>query len=116
MVRTGRILVFAALVAGCSQGGSRQTGDPVESEGPKITVCGELPPVAAGTCQVTAGGPVKLIRGTVLLPGEVLRGGSVAIAADGKITCAACDCAAQAAGATVINCPNGVISPGLINT
>src|SRR5262249_47025128 len=33
----------------------------------------------------------------------------------GQITCAACDCSASAAGATEIDCPQGVVSPGLIN-
>src|SRR5262249_33514613 len=58
----------------------------------------------------------KLITGTVLTPGEVLRGGQVVVDARGMITCVACDCSAVApAGATKITCPRGVISPGLIN-
>jgi cytosine/adenosine deaminase-related metal-dependent hydrolase len=74
------------------------------------------PPLASGTCAVTAGSASLLLVGTVLIPGQILRGGEVAVDATGKITCVACDCSAQAAGATKIDCPTGVISPGLINT
>ncbi len=44
-------------------------------------------------------------------------GGQVLVDEQGIIQCAACDCsgAAVAAEATVISCPQGVISPGLIN-
>lgn len=82
----------------------------------RITQCpGTIPAAPSGVCAVTAGGANLLLRGTVLAPGEVFRGGSVAVDAAGRITCVGCDCAAMAAGATEINCANGVISPGLIN-
>jgi cytosine/adenosine deaminase-related metal-dependent hydrolase len=74
------------------------------------------PPLPSGTCAVTAGSTTLLITGTVLTPGQILRGGQVAVDATGKITCVACDCTASAAGATQISCPTGVVSPGLINT
>src|SRR5258706_10582413 len=85
--------------------------------GPKITMCPKAgqPPLAMGTCEVTAGSDAKLITGTILTPGEVLRGGQVLIDAMGKIACVACDCSGGAAGATTINCPTGVVSPALIN-
>lgn len=95
-------------------------GDDGGARGPKITMCpaANLMPPGAGTCTVTAGSDAKLITGTILLPGEVLRGGQVLADAMGHITCVGCDCSASpgAAGATAIVCPRGVVSPGLINT
>ncbi|WP_223642019.1 lamin tail domain-containing protein [Corallococcus sp. EGB] len=70
------------------------------------------------TCAVTKTGTAgKLFIGIVLKDGETLAGGQVLVDAQGVITCAACDCsqAAGAANATVVTCPTGVISPGLIN-
>jgi cysteine-rich repeat protein len=88
------------------------------SGGPKITMCPHAgdAPLSSGTCQVTAGGAARLFTGTVLTPGEVLRGGQVLVDATGLIACVGCDCTANAAGATEVSCPTGVISPGLINT
>ena len=87
--------------------------------GPKVTMCpgANLAPLPQGVCKVEAGSDDKLITGTILTPGEVLRGGQVLVDAKGMITCVACDCSAAApAMATKIICPRGVISPGLINT
>ena len=83
-----------------------------------VTMCPHAsdPPLASGSCSVTAGGGGMLVTGTILAPGKVLRGGQVAIDATGKIVCVACDCSAMAAGATAVACPTGVVSPGLINT
>ncbi|HZS37247.1 MAG TPA: amidohydrolase family protein, partial [Polyangia bacterium] len=86
--------------------------------GPAITMCpaaGHAPP-SSGTCTVTAGGAALLITGTILTPGQVLRGGQVLVDAGGKLACVACDCSAMAPGATALDCPRGVVSPGLINT
>ncbi|WNG33510.1 DUF4215 domain-containing protein [Archangium violaceum] len=78
-------------------------------------------PEAGATCQVippegTANG-ARLYMGVVLMDGKTLNGGQVLVNAEGTITCAACDCSgeAEAAGAERISCPQGVISPGLIN-
>jgi cytosine/adenosine deaminase-related metal-dependent hydrolase len=86
--------------------------------GPKITMCpaAGTPALAAGTCQVSAGGAQRLITATVLTPGEVLRGGQVLIDDGGKIACVACDCSAMAESPTKVDCPTGVVSPGLINS
>lgn len=62
-----------------------------------------------------AGSKRVLLRGTVLLPEQVLHNGQVVLDDTGRIACAACDCAAESAGAAVVACPDGVISPGLIN-
>ena len=59
----------------------------------------------------------RLFTGMVLKDGETLQGGQVLVDDKGVIQCSACDCSATAgaAEATVVSCPEGVISPGLIN-
>ncbi|AUX38687.1 uncharacterized protein SOCE26_000650 [Sorangium cellulosum] len=77
-------------------------------------VCEELAPLANATCEVTPGAGATLIRGVVLTPGTVYLGGRVLVDERGAIACVGCDC--EAAGATEITCPTGVVSPSLINT
>ena len=95
-------------------GGSASTGR--ESE---VVQCPNAPltPPATGTCTVTAGDANRLIQGTILTPGRILRNGQLLIDAGGAILCADCSCASnpQAATATKLDCANGVVSPGLIN-
>ena len=106
--------------AGCSCNDSpnRPDGSVPDAplDGPQTTevLCETLPPIASGTCEVTGTGTAKLLKGVVLTPTTVFRGGQVAVDATGSITCVGCDCAAG--GETVITCPDGAISPGLINT
>ncbi len=69
---------------------------------------------APAICTVTAGDATKLITGTVLTPTGILANGQVAINASGVITCVGASCPSPTA--TRIDCPMGVISPGLINT
>ena len=106
--------------------GERPDGGPLpvcwvpEPDAPTITTCAgdSLPPPASGTCTVTEGASgALLITGDVLTPGEVFRGGQVLVGTDGTIACVSCDCSgeAAAAGATTIVCPDGVVSPALIN-
>jgi hypothetical protein len=78
------------------------------------TLCEALPPIASGTCEVTGTGTGKLLKGNVLTPTMVYRGGQVAVDAAGMITCVGCNCAT--ADQAVITCPDAAISPGLINT
>lgn len=109
---------------GGGQGGTGGTGGATGGSGGgqggsgvvTITECGVIAPIGNGTCEVTAGNGKKLVKGDILLPGEVLRGGQILWSATGVIECVACDCSAQAAGATVLTCPDAVVSPGLINT
>jgi len=86
---------------------------------PTITTCpgDALPSLPDAVCEVTSGaGSATLMTGDVLTPGEVFRGGQVAFDGSGVITCVGCDCAdAAGADATTIVCPDGVVSPGLIN-
>jgi hypothetical protein len=100
-------------VGGPDAGGD--TGGPVE---PGTVRCRDLPAPTQGTCAVTPGSAALLIRGVVLAPEAVYEGGEVLVAADGRIACVGCDCsgAAGAAGATVVSCRDGVVSPGLINS
>lgn len=86
---------------------------------PKITECGgAVASAGSAVCAVTkAGVDRKVVRGTVLGPEEVLHNGEIVIDARGYIVCAACDCKGTPGydAASVISCPEGVISPGLIN-
>ncbi len=107
------VIGLAACGASSQNGGSGSDGGVGE-----VTMCpaaGEAP-LPSGTCVVTAGGPAQLITGTILLPGQVLRGGQLLVDATGKVACVGCDCSAMAQGATIVDCPTGVVSPGLINT
>ncbi|PRP92342.1 hydroxydechloroatrazine ethylaminohydrolase [Enhygromyxa salina] len=106
------LLVASAAACGKSDdtsetGETGETGDEAE-----IVECGELEPADAGTCTAEgqAGGSL-LIRGDVLGPDAVYRGGSVRIEG-GEITCVGCEC--EAADAT-LTCADAVVSPGLIN-
>jgi cytosine/adenosine deaminase-related metal-dependent hydrolase len=86
-----------------------------------VTTCTErtLTPPSSGICAVTTTGTgtAKVFQGTVLLPGSTLHNGEVVVD-NGVVTCSGCDCSAQTnyATASIIQCANGVISPGLINT
>lgn len=104
--------------------GNTKSGDGCESDctftPTPVTQCASLPAVSSGTCAVTKAGTsgARLFQGVVLKEGSVLNGGQVLVDAQGVIQCSACDCSANAAAAdaTVISCPQGVISPGLINS
>ncbi|OJT24933.1 hypothetical protein BO221_11095 [Archangium sp. Cb G35] len=106
--------------------GNKTDGDGCESNcvvtRPAPEVCpgaATLPqPEAGETCKVIAGtGAARLYMGVVLMDGKTLTGGQVLVDDKGIIQCSACDCssAAGADTATKISCPQGVISPGLIN-
>ena len=99
---------------GCGDNNTGSTPGDAGPDGPVEEVCRVLPPVTTGTCSVTAGDGRKLLEGNILTPGKVFRGGQVAVDAAGQITCVGCDCATG--GETVVSCPDGAISPGLINT
>lgn len=64
--------------------------------------------------QEGSGGEVLYV-GEVLLPGKVIANGQVLVDDAGTIACVGCDCEAKAASATKVLCPDGAISPGLIN-
>ncbi len=89
-----------------------------------MVVCQTLPPLGSGVCAVTAGDGGRVVVGTVLTPSTTYRGGQVVLDATGVIVAVGCKadcdadatCKSAAATATVISCPAGVVSPGLINT
>jgi cytosine/adenosine deaminase-related metal-dependent hydrolase len=93
-----------------------QPTGPTGPMGPVETKCQDLPASTTGTCELQAGGAQQLLVGTVLVPGQIYRGGQVLVDEKGSISCVGCDCASQASNPTTITCPQGVISPGLINT
>lgn len=79
----------------------------------------------AASCRVTLStggkegstpGGALLIRSAVLLPDRALAHGEVLVGADGRIVCAGSTCAARAHRARILDCPDDVLSPGLINT
>lgn len=86
--------------------------------GERIVCPTQLPAAPAGQlCAVTPGSADKLlIQATVLAGDKVYENGAVLVdrsSPNGKIMCVGCDCAP--AGATVLTCAEGVLSPGLIN-
>jgi len=85
------------------------------------TECSRAPltPPASGTCHVTKRGTAgRVFQGTVLLADQTLHRGEVLVSDEGRIVCGACDCSGAAgyASASVVQCANGVISPGLVNS
>lgn len=127
-------ITFAAALTGCSS----TSGDDAIDAGPRdggpvidgapdvdggnnmsqVVVCPRTISSAAGTCVIKTPGTAGLMfQGTVLAPGQVFENGQLLIGADGLIKCAACDCGATAGAstATVLDCAETVISPGLIN-
>jgi cytosine/adenosine deaminase-related metal-dependent hydrolase len=99
---------------------SSETGDPPIPE-EYIDCALDIPAAPDGqVCTVTAGNDTLLIRGMVLAGHRIYDNATMLVdasAPNGRITCVGCDCGDEAAanGATVIDCAEGVISPGLIN-
>lgn len=90
-----------------------------ETPEPSVRRCpgDALPSLPAAACEAERGDGAVLITGDVLLPGEILLGGQVFVDASGTIRCVGCDCARNpgASTATIVRCPDAVVSPGLIN-
>jgi cytosine/adenosine deaminase-related metal-dependent hydrolase len=105
------------------QTGSTDAGPTPDTSGdttepPLLEGCpGELPEVPTrDLCTVEGDGPALLIRGDVALPEGILARGQVLVI-DGYVRCSGCECAdlPEAADATIITCPEGLVTPGLIN-
>ncbi len=80
---------------------------------PKVTACGQLTISGSDTCEIKGSSTTKyVLRGDVLGLNDTWNGGSVVIE-NGRITYVGCD--PNMANATVITCPNAVISPSFIN-
>lgn len=110
------LLLTGLLVYPILQQGDCGGGDDDDTPVDGVIVCQELVPLPEGTCTASPGSSDLLLRGTVLTADQVYEGGEVLVSADGSIACVGCDCAASAPAAAVLECPTGVISPGLINT
>jgi len=85
--------------------------------GEVLKSCGHIKPLDSGVCSVIPGSNYLLITGNVLTSDEVLVGGSVYVNPQGIIENVSCDIPENVKkdNPTIINCPSGVISPGLIN-
>lgn len=128
-------LFFAVGLTGCpsspvpegdtggADGGQMDAGPDTEGDVPDGggQSCEPLPEVSEGVCNVDSGsGSTVLIRGTVLTPDGPLENGTIAYdksEENARISCVGCDCAdrPEYSDATVVTCPDGVVSPGLIN-
>ena len=97
----------------CSNGKCVPRGDE-----PEVVSCGVLNISGSNTCSVQHGtGSRLVIRGDILGLDKTYAGGTVILDGE-KITYVGCDFDANASAnktATVITCPDGVISPGFIN-
>ncbi len=85
-----------------------------------VEECEVLTPISGKVCSITkgaSGNDAILLKGNVLGTDKIYTGGQVLISFDGTIKCVGCKCDEdlEAKDATVVTCPNGVISPALIN-
>ncbi len=79
---------------------------------PPVETCATLSIEGSNTCSRSGSGSKLVLQGDILTKDKTYLGGSVVIE-NGKITSVGCN--ADTAGATVITCPNAVISAGFIN-
>lgn len=100
-----------------SEGSPESTVIPEEAPvGKPDQRCGVPSPAPSGKlCTVKPGNNTLLFIANILTPDQWLERGHLLVDASGKIQCVGCDCRAQAQGATEIDCPNGYLTPGLIN-
>ena len=114
-------VLLLAIAAGCSGSDHKKPTDSATDAppdaptftGPTEVMCESLT-AGSGTCDIQPGSTTTVLKGNVLTPSTMYRGGQVAIDAMGNITCVGCTCAAG--GETTITCADASISPGLINT
>ena len=113
---TGGETTGGETTGGETTGGETTGGETTgQTDTEKITDCGStIEGPDAGTCRVTPGGATVLLRGDVMTPEGRLLGGEVLVDGD-TILCVSCDCSASSAGATVLDCPEALITPGLVN-
>ncbi len=130
MSKLSHVLALALLLSGCNADDGKDT-DPTDVDDTDIDTTVDdtdddapvqglvqcdnpVPAASSGVCDVTpgtAGG--LLIRGIVLTPEAIYRDGGVLVDSEGMITCVGCDC--ETPSVTVVDCAEGVVSPGLIN-
>jgi cytosine/adenosine deaminase-related metal-dependent hydrolase len=73
-----------------------------------------VPALARAPCRARAGDARLLIRARLLIPAGSVRRGELLADAEGRIACIGA-CRAQAKGATLIDCPDALLSPGFVN-
>ncbi len=107
-------LLLVGLGAGCGDDASGEPDGRPAVDGPVggADASVDAPP-GGPACTVTPGDARKILSGRLLTPTGAMTG-EVAIDAAGLITCVGASCATG--GETRVDCPLGVISPGLINT
>jgi large repetitive protein len=120
MSRYPRIPIVPALVFLILYQGDAWCGQ--KSSSSTTVVCGSIPAPATGACAVTPGSNALLIKGTILTVDTIFEGGEVLVDQTGLIQYVGCSAArpselsSMASSASRIECPKGVVSPGLINT
>ena len=110
----------AGVNDGAAEGGTDGSADGgTPTKGPTVQTCSnKLAAPSTGTCKVTKGsGTAVLYAGTLLAPNRVYVNGHMLVSG-GKIVYVGCDASKETGfdKATKLECPKGVISPGLINT
>jgi Amidohydrolase family len=122
------LFVSSLLVAACSGThdastgvGAPDGGGPPSGEGPDGAAVdgasGDAAPPPAASCAIaTKGTAGLLVRATLLAPSGPMKG-ELLVDVGGKITCVDASCASAPgyAAATVLACPDGVVSAALIN-
>jgi cytosine/adenosine deaminase-related metal-dependent hydrolase len=88
----------------------------------KVVFCDAISPITSDqVCSITSGSSALQIKGNILTVDTIFQGGEVLVDESGLIIFVGCSdnrpvtYDAVAAGATSIECPEGVVSPGLIN-
>jgi len=119
----GSLLVLVATMGAMFTTESVANDKKLKVADAKVVFCEALPaPTTGRVCDVTPGSPALLIKGNVLGATKIFQGGEVLVDQTGLIRYVGCsadrDAALDglAASATGIECANGVISPGLINS
>jgi hypothetical protein len=137
-LRTLFPIVFLILTFGsaCQKKSSHDPAAPIAQNKPNTPTNpsnpSDLPLALPGTCPAPLeskstsktcelmhkGSGSTYIEGTLLTAEGVVPRGAVLFDSAGIIQCSGCDCLAQAkeADATRLSCPQGIISPGLINS
>lgn len=118
------LLSLVVFFAACSDNNDDPAAlRPASLGGAPVIYCDEpLPALEEDVCKVTQGSGVLRIAGTVLTPDAIYRDGEVLLDETGLIEFVGCPEARPVAteevvsSATHVVCPQGVVSPGIINT
>lgn len=125
MVQAKRLWLAGLLAVACSNapsptlspdgGGSGSTDPDVAETCAPLEGLAPMDASLEGCTRHPGGAPGWMIVGRLLGPSGIIENGQLLVAADGKIACVGCDCAASAEDVTVLDCPGAVVSPALIN-